>query len=44
MKNFDAEKTLKQDGTRDRFSKLDTDSEQPKFNGRGRKPGYEKNF
>ena len=34
---FDAEKTLKQDDAHDRFSKFDTDSEQPEFNGRGRK-------
>ena len=32
---FDAEKTLKQDGAHDRFSKFDTDPE-PDFNGRGR--------
>ena len=34
-KTFDAEKTLKQDGAHDRFSKFDTDSE-PEFNERGR--------
>ena len=39
---FDAEKTLKRDGVRDRFSKFDTDSEQPELNGRGRKRGNEK--
>ena len=39
---FDAEKTLKRDGAYDRFSKFDTDSEQPEFNGRGRKRGNEK--
>ena len=38
---FDAEKTLKQDGAHDRFSKFDTDSEQPEFNGKGRKRGNE---
>ena len=36
-KIFDAEKTLKQDVAHDRFSKFDTDSEQPEFNGRVRK-------
>ena len=41
---FDAGKTLKQDGAHDRFSKFDTDSEQPEFNGRDRKPGNEENF
>ena len=41
-KTFDVEKTLKQDGTHDRFSKFDKDPE-PEFNGRGRvrKRGYE---
>ena len=34
-KTFDAEKTLKQHGAHDRFSKLDTDQE-PEFNGIGR--------
>ena len=40
-KIFDAEKTLKQDVAHDRFSKFDTDSEQPEFNERGRKRGNE---
>ena len=42
---FDAEKTLKQDGANNRFSKFDTDPE-PEFNGRGRvrKRGYEETF
>ena len=40
-KTFDAEKTLRQDGAYDRLSKFDTDSEQPEFNGRGRKRGNE---
>ena len=42
---FDAEKTLKQDGAHDRFSKFDTDPE-PDFNGRGRvrKWPYEETF
>ena len=45
MKTFDAEKTLKQDGTHNRFSTFDTDPE-PEFNGRRRvrKRGYEKFF
>ena len=34
---FDAEKTFKQGGTHDRFSKFDTDSEQQEFHGRDRK-------
>ena len=40
-KTFDAAKTLKQDGAHDRLSKFDTDSEQPEFNGRGRKRANE---
>ena len=42
---FDAEKTLKQDGANNRFSKSDTDPE-PELNGRGRfrKRGYEETF
>ena len=34
---FDAEKNLKRDGANNRFSKFDTDLEQPDLNGRGRK-------
>ena len=40
-KTFGAAKTLKQDGTHDRFSKCDIDSEQPEFHERGRKRGNE---
>ena len=42
---FDAEKTLKEDGTHYIFSKFDTDTE-PEFNRRGRvrKRGFEETF
>ena len=38
---FNVEKTLKQDGAHNQFSKFDTDSEQQEFNGRDRKRGNE---
>ena len=44
-KTFDAEKTLKQDGIHNRFSKPDTNSEPTaEFHGRGRKRGHEETF
>ena len=39
---FDAEKTLKQDGAHDRFSKFHKHSEQPVFNGRKRRKNEKK--
>ena len=40
-KTFDAEKTLKEDGACDRFSKLDAVSKQLEFYGGSRKRGHE---